>query len=324
MIVSVSRRTDIPAFYSEWFFNRIKEGFVYVVNPFNTKQISKIELTPKTVDCFVFWTKDAGPMLERLNELKTFKYYFQFTITAYRNDVEKGIRAKKDIIKTFKKLSRKIGGEKVIWRYDPIFLNSFYTKEYHYEWFEKFCKQLEGYTGKCVISFLDLYKKTERNTKELNIYPLDKSDMNDIASRLINIASTHNIKIETCSEEVDLAKYGIKKGKCIDDQLISKIIGVPVDVKKDDTQREVCGCVKSVDIGQYNTCKHQCLYCYANFNNQLVEDNCIKHDTDSPMLVGNINGDEKISIRKMKSIKSIKENNEQMSLFYSIRSSTKK
>ena len=315
MIVSVSRRTDIPAFYSKWFFNSIKDGFVYVVNPFNAKQVSKIELTPKTVDCFVFWTKDAKPMLERLDEIKDFKYYFQFTITAYRNDVEKGTRAKKDIIKTFKELSSRIGKEKVIWRYDPILLNDFYTKEYHYEWFEKFCKHIAGYTDKCVISFLDLYKKTERNTKELNIYSLDKDDMNDIADRLASIASNYNIKIETCSEGIDLSKYGIKKGKCIDDQLISKIIGVPVDVKKDDTQREVCGCVKSVDIGQYNTCKHHCLYCYANFNNQLVQNNWLKHDPNLPMLIGNLSGNEKIIIRKMKSIKNMKKYNQQMSLF---------
>ncbi len=315
MIVSVSRRTDIPAFYSEWFYNRIKDGFVYVINPFNTKQISKVELTPKTVDCFVFWTKDAEPMFKRINEIKDFKYYFQFTLTAYRKDVEQGTRMKKDIIKTFKKLSTKIGKEKVIWRYDPILLNNYYTKEYHYEWFEKFCSQLEGFTEKCVISFLDLYKKTERNTKELNLMLLNENDMNDIANKLGKIAAKYNIEIETCSEGVDLSKYGIKKGRCIDDRLVSKIIGSPVDVKKDDTQREGCGCVKSIDIGQYNTCKHHCLYCYANFNNKSVENNCLNHDPSSPMLIGRLNGDEKITIREMKSIKDTQEYAEQIMLF---------
>ncbi|GLC30559.1 DUF1848 domain-containing protein [Clostridium omnivorum] len=303
MIVSVSRRTDIPAFYSEWFFNRLKEGFVYVVNPFNTKQISKIELTAKTVDCFVFWTKDAEHMLRRLDELKDFKYYFQFTITSYRNDVEKDTRAKKDIINTFKELSNKIGKEKVIWRYDPILLNESYTKEYHYEWFEKFCSQLEGYTEKCVISFLDLYKKTERNIKELNIEPISDVDMFQIAEVFSKISSKYIIELETCSEGIDLFKYGIKKGKCIDDKLIAKIMNADIDVGKDDTQREVCGCVKSVDIGQYDTCKHHCLYCYANFNYKLVEENCLKHNPKSPLLVGSIKGDEKITIREMKSIK---------------------
>lgn len=315
MIVSVSRRTDIPAFYDEWFFNRLREGFVYVINPFNTKQISKIQLTPETVDCFVFWTKDAEPMMKRLDELKDFNYYFQFTVTSYRSDVEKGTRAKKDILKTFKNLSRTIGREKVIWRYDPILLSDIYTKEYHYEWFEKFCNQLTGYTEKCVISFLDLYKKTERNTKELNIKSLSELDMYEIASTFARISSKYNIEIETCSEDINLLKYGIKKGKCIDDKLVSKIINSEINVNKDDTQREVCGCVKSIDIGQYNTCKHNCLYCYANFNNNLVEDNNLKHNTNSPLLVGEITGEEKIITREMKSIKSIKDYNEQITLF---------
>lgn len=303
MIVNVSRRTDIPAFYSEWFFNRIKEGFVYVTNPFNKKQVSKVELTSKTVDLFVFWTKDAEPMIKRLDEIKEFNYYFQFTITSYRNDVEKAVRRKSDIIKTFKKLSEIIGKEKVIWRYDPILLNEFYTKEYHYKWFEKFCSELSGYTDRCIISFLDLYSKTKRNTRELNLKEISKNDMYDIAEKFAAIALKYNIKIETCSEEIDFSKYGIKKGKCIDDELISRIIKCPVKVKKDDTQREVCGCVKSIDIGEYNTCKHNCLYCYANFNSNSVKKNYLMHDSKSNVLVGHIIGDEKITIRDMKSIK---------------------
>jgi len=303
MIVSVSRRTDIPAFYSEWFFNRIKEGFVYVINPFNRKQISKVELTPKTVDLFVFWTKDAEPMLKRLDELKEFNYYFQFTITSYRNDIEKAIRRKSDIIKTFKKLSKIIGKEKVIWRYDPILLNEFYTKEYHYKWFEKFCIELSGYTEKCIISFLDLYSKTKMNTKNLRLKEIDKNDMCDIAEKFAGIALKYNIKLETCSEEIDFSKFGIKKGKCIDDELISRIIKCSIKVKKDDTQREVCGCVKSIDIGEYNTCKHNCLYCYANFNYDTVEKNYLMHDSKSSILALHLIGDEKITIRDMKSIK---------------------
>ncbi|WFD09776.1 DUF1848 domain-containing protein [Tepidibacter hydrothermalis] len=306
MILSVSRRTDIPAFYSDWFFYRLKEGYVYVKNPFNTKQISKIELNTHIVDCFVFWTKDPLPMMNRLDELREYNYYFQFTLTSYRKDVETNIRSKKDIIKTFKTLSNNIGKEKVIWRYDPILINDFYTKEYHYKWFEKFASELSNYTNKCVISFLDLYKKTERNTKELNIIKLNEKDIYEIAERFSNIGKEYNIDIETCSEAIDLSHYGIKKGKCIDDTLISEIIDSKIDIKKDDTQREVCGCVKSVDIGQYNTCKHNCLYCYANFNYKQVEQNSNKHIKKSPLLVGVPCGDEKITVRKLKSIKSNK------------------
>lgn len=303
MIVSVSRRTDIPAFYSEWFYNRLKEGFVYVVNPFNRKQISRINLTLQTVDCFVFWTKDPEPMMTRLGEIKGYSYYFQFTLTAYRNDIEKNVRKKSDIIKTFIELSNRLGKEKVIWRYDPILINGDYTEAYHYKWFEQLCMKLQGYTEKCIISFLDLYAKTQRNTKSLQIKRLTEEDMKRIARNLADIGSKFNITLETCSEKIDLSEYGIKKGKCIDDQLISRIIGCDVSIKKDNTQREECGCVKSIDIGQYNTCQHFCGYCYANFNYSKVKENGEVYDSKSPILMYKLQGDEKITERQMPTIR---------------------
>ncbi|MHC1748943.1 MAG: DUF1848 domain-containing protein [Cellulosilyticaceae bacterium] len=312
MIVSVSRRTDIPAFYSDWFFNRLKEGFVYVINPMNSKQVSKVMLTPDKVDCFVFWTKNAGPMLERLDELKDYKYYFQFTITAYDKDIENGILDKKEVINNFKTLSNKIGKERVVLRYDPILLSEKYTIEYHCRAFEKLCRQLQGYTEKCIISFIDFYKKTERNTKELRLLPLTNIEIEKITEKIAQIAKKYKLEVETCSEGINLSKYGIKKGKCIDDELISKIIGCEVNVKKDNTQREVCGCVKSVDIGQYNTCKHHCLYCYANFNYTQVEENYLQHVKESPVLVGEMRDDAKITEREMKSIKVMQNKYEQI------------
>ncbi|HAT4199956.1 DUF1848 domain-containing protein [Clostridium perfringens] len=315
MIISVSRRTDIPAFYSEWFFNRLKEGFVYVVNPMNLKQVSKIELIPETVDCFVFWTKNAKPMLNRLDELKDYNYYFQYTITGYQSDVEKGVLNKKEVINTFKELSKKIGKEKVILRYDPIFFSAKYSIEYHCEAFERLCAQLDGYTERCVISFIDLYKKTERNTKILDIIPMTMDCIKEISKRFALIASKHNMSIETCSEAYDLSQYGIKKGKCIDDDIISDIIGYELNVKKDDTQRDVCGCVKSIDIGQYNTCKHHCLYCYANFNYNQVQSNSKMYDKNYPLLSGKVREDAKITVRNMKSIRGKKLGEKQITLF---------
>jgi hypothetical protein len=314
MIVSVSRRTDIPAFYSEWFFNRIKQGFVYVQNPMNINQISKIELSPKTVDCFVFWTKNPEPMLERLDELKDFNYYFQFTITGYGKDVEKGIKDKRRIIEVFKELSKRIGRDKVILRYDPILLSNKYTVDYHVTAFKKLCNQLKGYTDKCVISFVDLYKKTERNTRSLNLIEMSQESIEEIAKQFSQIAQQNEMVIETCSEAIDLRKYGIQKGKCIDDRLISKILGCKIDVSKDKTQREVCGCVKSADIGQYNTCRHHCAYCYANFNYETVEKNVLLHDVNSPMLIGSPSDNAKITVRDMKSVKCAREEAKQISL----------
>lgn len=305
MIISVSRRTDIPAFYSDWFFKRIEEGYLYVINPMNRKQVSKIELNSKVVDCFVFWTKDAKHMIDKLEILDSlgYKYYFQFTLTAYQSDVEPGLRNKNEIIETFRRLSVKVGKEKVVWRYDPIFLNQKYTKEYHYAWFRALCQRIGGYTERCVISFLDLYKKTNRNTKQLAIWDMSNEDMFEIAKKLTEIAKEYNIILETCSEEIELDRCGVCHGKCIDDKLIEKIIGSRIKVKKDETQREICGCVKSIDIGHYNTCKHYCAYCYANFNHEQVELNCKNYDVNSPVLVGKLLGDEKITNRVMKSLK---------------------
>ena len=301
MILSVSRRTDIPAFYSDWFFNRIKEEFVLVKNPFNSKQVSKVELSPKVIDCIVFWTKNPKKMMRRLDEIKEYNYYFQFTLNSYDKTLETNVPEKKYLINTFIELSKRIGKDRVIWRYDPIILTDKFTKDYHYKWFEYLAKRLCPYTNKCVISFLDLYRKTERNLKEINILPIDKDGMFELAEKFSKIASKYNVTIETCSEEIDLSKFNINHGKCIDDRLISKIVGEKLSIDKDPNQREVCGCVKSIDIGAYNTCKHGCLYCYANFNRDTAEKNLLKHNKKSPMLIGELCGDEKITDRKMKS-----------------------
>ncbi|MGO1043489.1 DUF1848 domain-containing protein [Clostridioides difficile] len=315
MIVSVSRRTDIPAFYSKWFFNRLKEGFVYVVNPMNPKQVSKIELNPHTVDCFVFWTKDATPMIYDLSKLKDFKYYFHYTITPYGKDVETRILDKRKIIESFKELSRIIGKERVILRYDPIFFNEKYNLDYHIKAFERLCSQLNGFTEKCIISFIDLYKKTKFNTKSLHIKPIQIKEIEILSKELFRISNKYDITLEICCDEYNLSKFGIGKSKCIDDKLISKIIGSEVKVKKDDTQRDICGCVKSVDIGQYNTCRHYCLYCYANFNYTQVEKNCRLYNEENRVLVGSIREDAKITVRDMKTIKIDKDNNNQISIF---------
>lgn len=254
-------------------------------------------------------------MLNRLDELKDYNYYFQYTITGYQSDVEKGVLNKKEVINTFKELSKKIGKEKVILRYDPIFFSAKYSIEYHCEAFERLCAQLDGYTERCVISFIDLYKKTERNTKILDIIPMTMECIKEISKRFALIASKHNMSIETCSEAYDLSQYGIKKGKCIDDDIISDIIGYELNVKKDDTQRDVCGCVKSIDIGQYNTCKHHCLYCYANFNYNQVQSNSKMHDKNYPLLSGKVREDAKITVRNMKSIRGKKLGEKQITLF---------
>lgn len=261
MIISASRRTDIPSFYSDWFFNRLKEGYVLVPNPYNLNQLSKISLRKEDITCIVFWTKDAKPMLDKLSKLEGYNFYFQYTITSYQKDLEPNMRKKSEILDTFVELSKILGPNKTVWRYDPIFLSDKYTEEYHYEYFEKFCIKLQGYTKKCIISFLDLYGNVNQNIRGLGIYTPDEKTSIRMASRLSEIALKYDIQLESCSEELNLVPYGVKKSSCIDKNLIEDIIGYKLNIKKDSGQRKNCGCVKSLEIGVYNTCVHGCTYC---------------------------------------------------------------
>ena len=302
--MSVSRRTDIPNYYSEWFFNRLKDGFLYVRNPMNFHQISEIKISPDVVDCIVFWTKNPLPMMERLDELEAYNYYFQFTLTGYGNDVERNLPNKKtSVIPIFQELSNKIGKEKVVWRYDPIFFSNRYNVQYHLKAFRSIAEALSGYTEKCVISFLDIYPKNKKNMDNLLSYDLSDSELREFAKELSNIAKENHIKIGSCAEKVDLDEYGIIHNSCIDKELIEKIIGCKLKINKDKNQRIECGCVESVEVGTYNTCKNGCVYCYANYSAKSVESNFQKYDPLSPLLCGHIEKDDKISTRKVVSLK---------------------
>ena len=304
MILSVSRRTDIPNYYSEWFFNRLKDGFLYVRNPMNFHQISEIKISPDVVDCIVFWTKNPLPMMERLDELEAYNYYFQFTLTGYGNDVERNLPNKKtSVIPIFQELSNRIGKEKVVWRYDPIFFSNRYNVQYHLKAFRSIAEALSGYTEKCVISFLDIYPKNKKNMDNLLSYDLSDSELREFAKELSNIAKENHIKIGSCAEKVDLDEYGIIHNSCIDKELIEKIIGCKLKINKDKNQRIECGCVESVEVGTYNTCKNGCVYCYANYSAKSVGSNFQKYDPLSPLLCGHIEKDDKISTRKVVSLK---------------------
>jgi len=304
MIISASRRTDIPFYYSDWFFNRIKEGFVYVRNPMNIHQVSKVPLSPDIVDGIVFWTKNPVPMLDRIDELAQYNYYFQFTLNSYQADVEANLSSKKDvIIPAFQKLSDLIGVERVIWRYDPIFLNEKYTLEYHAEYFEKIAKQLAGYTEKCTISFIDYYRNTANNIKKLDISTLTSQDKQMLAQTLSQIAHKYGLEMDTCAEDINLSKYGVTHARCIDIKLLEKISGYSLKVEKDKTQRLECGCVSSIDIGSYNTCKNGCKYCYANSSLRMVEKKSYNHNPTSPLISGVIEDDDKVIDRKVVSHK---------------------
>lgn len=311
MILSVSRRTDIPNYYSEWFYNRIKEGYVYVRNPMNMHQISRIDLSPEAVDCIVFWTKNPEPMMERLDELSAYPFYFQFTLTGYGKDMECNVPHKKEkMIPIFQRLSEKLGKKRVIWRYDPIIFTEIYRPEYHIKAFEQISNALKGYTDQCVISFVDIYAKNKKNMKELKAYEIEEAELRDFCKKINRIAQSNGMTVSSCAERIDLAECGIAHNCCIDKKLIEDVIGYKIKVGKDKNQRLECGCVESVEIGAYNTCKNGCRYCYANYSQESVIKNCDRYDVNSPLLCGILTEEDKISERKTRTLKE-----EQISLF---------
>lgn len=311
MIISASRRTDIPAFYSDWFFNRIKERYVLVPNPYNSKMISRISLDPAVVDCIVFWSKNPAPTLEKLDKLKDYNYYFQFTLNPYGPDIENHLPAISKRIDTFKRLSDRIGKEKVIWRYDPVLTNETYTPGFHKEKFAEIAYELKEHTEKCMLGFIDHYQHIRTAVGQFNIQPLLKADIEEMAVSFKKTVDTCSIQLDTCTVKVDLTHLGIPGGLCIDNQLVERIAGYPISVRKDKNQRDICRCAESIDIGTYESCLNGCIYCYAikgNYN--TVKYNLNKHDKDSPMLVGELQEDDIVKERLVKSLR-----NDQFSLF---------
>lgn len=312
MIISASRRTDIPAFYSQWFFNRIKEGYVLVPSPYNPKMISKVRLDPSVVDCIMFWTKNPAPMIAKLDKLQDYKYYFQFTLNPYGEKLEINLPSIAKRIETFKRLSDKIGKDKVIWRYDPILTNEEYNVSFHKETFARIADGLKDHTERCMLGFIDHYQHIRAAVGQFNIKPLIKEDIEEMA---VSFRQTMNafptIELDTCTVKVDLRHLGIPTGLCIDKALIERIIGYPILAKKDKNQRHVCNCTESIDIGTYESCLNGCVYCYAikgNYNS--VEYNMKKHDKNSPLLIGHLLEDDVVKDREMKSLR-----NNQYSLF---------
>lgn len=299
-IISASRSTDIPAFYSEWFFNRLQQGYMKWINPFNGKP--QYVSFDKTL-VIVFWTKDPAPIIPYLNvlEKKNINYYFSFTLNDYEKEgLEPGTRKIEDRIDAFKELSRKIGKENVIWRFDPLILTEQISVDNLIEKIKSVGDEIADYTDKLVISFANIaaYKKVRNNLDRngVNYKEFEKESMLNAASKIEKINRKWGLEVATCSEEINLSEYNIKENKCIDDELMVKNFSHNKDLMKflgydeqltlfdyknagksnklkDKGQRKGCGCIISKDIGQYNTCRHLCLYCYANISPDVVNKN---------------------------------------------------
>ena len=302
MILNTGQRTDIPAFYSKWFMNRIKEGFVLVRNPYYPTIVTKFMLDPKVVDVIGFCTKNPRPMLPYLDELKDFGQFWYVSITAFEKDLEPNVPPIDQVIEDFQTLSKKIGSQAVAWRYTPIIVDEKYTVKRHLETFEYIASKLEGYTSLAVFGFVDIYDKLARIHPEIK--DTDDESKTKIAKAFLEIAKKHRMELRLCSKEKWLSDYGIDVNGCMRIEDYERSIGTRLVIKQKMQARSgYCSCYLSNDIGSYNSCLHLCRYCYANGDEAAIRHNFMNHDDNSPLLIGHLNPEDKVREAKQESYK---------------------
>lgn len=290
MILSVSNRTDVVAFYSDWFMNRYNEGYIDVRNPFNEKLVNRIYF--EDVDLILFCTKNPIPIIDKLKYINK-PIIFQVTLTPYKKDIEPNVPPKGEIIEAIKKISNIVGVDNLYVRYDPIFISEKYNINYHIKSFDKLCNYLNGYVKNIIVSFLDDYKNVRNNKDILKYRNLTSEDYKTIGINFSRSASKNNMTVQTCCEENNLVEYGFIKRDCISSELAVKLTGKIIKKWKE----RKCGCVQMVDIGVYNSCRHFCKYCYANYDENKVLNNYEKHNKNSSLLVGELHSDDIIKKR---------------------------
>lgn len=285
MIISASRRTDIPAYFGDWFLRRLQEGFVLVRNPMNPRQISRIRLERGAVDAFVFWTKNIRPFLPVLEELdrQGFPYFVQYTLNDYPQTIEASLPPLADRLDSLRRLADRVGPNGFMWRYDPILFTLELTAAEHLRRFAGLCAGLDGLAANCTFSFLEEYAKTRRNTRHLDIRRPDQDERRELVARLADIAANSGIRLQCCCGE-DYRDSGVLPAACINRTLLEPLVGRPLEIRKDTGQRPNCHCIQSVDIGAYDTCRHGCGYCYANNSRIRIDANWQNYDQQSPIL----------------------------------------
>lgn len=283
MILNTGNRTDIPAFYSKWFLNRIREGFVYTRSPYDPGHLTEYILDPELVDIICFCSKNPAPLVPHLGDLASFPQYWQLTITPYGRDIEPYVPPKDQVMETFKAISKTVGPQSIAWRYDPIFLTPKYNLKFHRSAFKEMARTLRGATDTVIISFVDLYEKTRRNFP--GVRAVSEDDRLKIGQQFSQIAHDNGMKIKTCLEGDDLARFGIDTSGCMTRQVLERSLGEELNAPVTQA-RKGCTCMLGNDIGLYNTCGHGCLYCYANYDRASVVRNMRNHDPDSPLLIG--------------------------------------
>ena len=308
MILNTGSRTDIPAYYSEWFYNRIKEGYVLVRNPYYPSQITRYQLDPETIDVLVFCTKNPFPMFRDFGLLSPFSMFWFVTITPYGKEIEPHVPDKEQAMDSFLQLSDKVGAGRMSWRYDPILISEKYSLDYHIKQFSHMAGRLHGSTHQCVVSFIDLYEKTKRNFPVVRA--VTASEQQILINAFSSIAAENDLQIHLCCENTNLVCSNVDADGCMSQKILEDAIGCRLIVPKKKGAREECQCLLGTDIGAYNTCGHGCLYCYANYDQDTVRNNMSRHDKNSPFLIGTFQEGDVIKDAKQVSWK-----NRQMSIF---------
>ncbi|MCR5461709.1 MAG: DUF1848 domain-containing protein [bacterium] len=300
MIINTGQRTDIPAFYSKWFMNRIKEGYVLVRNPYYPNLVTKFILDPSVVDVIGFCSKNPNPMLRYLDDLKDYNLFWHVTITTYGNDIEPNVPSIDSVINDFIYLSNRLGKNSVVWRYTPIIVDEKYSVDKHIETFRYIASKLYNYTNTVIFGFLDLYDKLVTNKPELK----DASDNDKIklSQELLKICKEYNLSLRLCSKEKWLKDYGIDVNGCMRIEDYEAAINKNLIIKdKMEARKGYCSCYLSNDIGAYNSCLHLCKYCYANGKDETIIKNNSLHDPNSAFLIGNSKKDDIIKEAKQTS-----------------------
>jgi len=293
MIVSASRRTDIPALYSGWLEQRLDAGWCDVPNPFNRKQVARVSLRPQDVDAFVFWTRHARPMLRLLPRLDAagYRYYFQYTLTGYGPPVERRTPPLEVAVRSFRTLASRLPPGAVVWRYDPILLGPAFPAADHLERFSRIAGGVAGYAERVVVSVVDLYRKTERRLGRLYRWddhlarePHADPTLPALLTGLVERAAEHGLCVEACAQAADWSDLGVHPTRCVDDRLLGRLFGGDWPSRKDPGQRNACRCVPSKDIGVPDTCTFGCAYCYATRSDATARTSRREHDPQAPSL----------------------------------------
>lgn len=301
MIFNISGRTDVVNYYTPWLLNRIHEGYVYVRNPYNKKQVTCYSLKPDDVDAFVFCSKNYTPILDYIDAInREYNTFYYYTITSYDSDVEVNVLSVEDSVETFIELSEIVGKDSVAWRFDPMLLTDKYNVSRHLETFEKIASRISNYAGFVVFSFVDMYSKLNRNMPE--IIPFKRNDIHELLSGMSSISKKYGLSIQSCLINNDYTSLGINNSGCVTTDILERANNIKFKKINHNGNRPGCKCIKWHDIGAYDTCPNGCKYCYANKNKHVARHNYRLHNPSSPILFGNITDDDKISVSDNKSL----------------------